>query len=55
MREGVEFKAELKRVSGDDAQVLLGDEADQILRQILIVSPEIQNFINGLMKKYLGR
>jgi tripartite-type tricarboxylate transporter receptor subunit TctC len=55
MREAMEFKAELKRVSGDDAQVLLGDEADQILRQILVVSPEIQDFINGLMKKYLGR
>src|SRR4030095_1877480 len=55
MREGAEFKAEVKRVSGEDAQILLADEADQILRQLLVVSPGIQDFTNGLMKKYLGR
>jgi tripartite-type tricarboxylate transporter receptor subunit TctC len=55
MREGAEFKAEVKRVSGEDAQILLGEEADQILRQLLVVSPAIQDFTNGLMKKYLGR
>jgi hypothetical protein len=55
MREGAEFKAESKRVSGEDVQILLGDEADQLLRQLLVVSPPIQDYINGLMKKYLGR
>jgi hypothetical protein len=55
MREGAEFKTELKRVSGDDAQILLGEEADQILRQLLVVSPAIQDFTNGLFRKYLGR
>jgi hypothetical protein len=55
MREGAEFKAEVKRVSGEDAQLLLADEAEQILKQILLVSPPIQDFTNGLMKKYLGR
>jgi hypothetical protein len=55
MKEGAEFKAELKKVSGDDAQILLADEADPILRQLVVVSPAIQDFINGLMKKYLNR
>ena len=55
MREGAEFKAEAKRVSGEDVQILLGDEAEQLLKQILVVSPAIQDFTNGLMKKYLGR
>jgi hypothetical protein len=55
MREGAEFKAEVKRVSGEDAQILLADEADPILRQLVVVSPAIQDFTNGLMKKYLGR
>ena len=55
MREGAEFKAEAKRVSGEDVQLLLGDEAEQLLKQILVVSPAIQDFTNALMKKYLGR
>jgi len=55
MKEGAEFKAEVKRVSGEDAQILLADEADQILRQLVVVSPAIQDYTNGLMKKYLGR
>jgi tripartite-type tricarboxylate transporter receptor subunit TctC len=55
MREGAEFKTEVKRVSGEDAQILLGEEAEQILKQLLVVSPPIQDFTNGLMKKYLGR
>ncbi|HEU4342259.1 MAG TPA: hypothetical protein VFU31_11865 [Candidatus Binatia bacterium] len=55
MNEGAEFKAELKKISGEDAQILLGDEADQLLRQLVVVSPPIQDFMNGLMKKYLSR
>jgi hypothetical protein len=55
MAEGAEFKAELKRVSGEDAQMLLGEEAEAILRQLVVVSPAIQDFTNGLMKKYLQR
>ena len=55
MREGAEFKAEAKRVSGEDVQLVLGDEAEQLLKQILVVSPAIQDFTNALMKKYLGR
>ncbi|HEY7554502.1 MAG TPA: hypothetical protein VIH18_06805 [Candidatus Binatia bacterium] len=55
MTEGAEFKAELKRVSGEDAEILLAQEADPILRQLIVVSPQIQSYINGLMKKYLNR
>jgi hypothetical protein len=55
MKEGAEFKAEVKRVSGEDAQILLADEADPILRQLVVVSPAIQDFTNGLFKKYLSR
>jgi hypothetical protein len=55
MKESAEFKSELKTVSGEDAQILLAEEAEQILRQLLVVSPGMQDFINGLMKKYLNR
>jgi hypothetical protein len=55
MKEGAEFKADLKKISGEDAQILLADEAEPILRQLLIVSPAIQDYTNGLMKKYLNR
>jgi tripartite-type tricarboxylate transporter receptor subunit TctC len=55
MKEGAEFKAELKKVSGEDAEILLADEADLILRQLVVVSLAIQDFTNGLMKKYLNR
>jgi len=55
MKDDAEFKAELKKVSGEDAQMLLAAEADPLLRQLLVVSPTIQGYINGLMKKYLNR
>ena len=55
MKEDPEFKTELKRVSGEDAQMLLAAEVDPLLRQLLVVSPSIQGYINGLMKKYLNR
>ena len=28
---------------------------EQLLRQLVVVSPSIQGYINGLMKKYLNR
>jgi len=55
MKEDPEFKTELKKVSGEDAQMLLAVEVDPLLRQLLVVSPSIQGYINGLMKKYLNR
>jgi len=45
----------LKKVSGEDAQILLADEAETILHHLVVVSPAIQDFINGLMKEYLNR
>ena len=38
-----EFIAELKKV-GDDADLLLAKDAEPILRQVLTVSPGIQEF-----------
>ena len=55
MKDDAEFKLELKRVSGEDAQILSAGETEQLLRQLLVVSPSIQGYINGLMKKYLNR
>ena len=55
MKDGAEFKADLKKISGEDAQILLADETEPILRQLLVVSPAVQDFTNGLMKKYLNR
>jgi hypothetical protein len=55
MKEDGEFKVELKKVSGEDAQMLVAAEVDPLLRQLLVVSPSIQGYINGLMKKYLNR
>ena len=55
MKDDAEFKLELKRVSGEDAQMLSAGETERLLRQLLVVSPSIQGYINGLMKKYLNR
>ena len=55
MKDDAEFKLELKRVSGEDAQMLSAAETERLLRQLLVVSPSIQGYINGLMKKYLNR
>jgi hypothetical protein len=35
--------------------MLLAAEVDPLLRQLLVVLPSIQGYINGLMKKYLNR
>lgn len=50
-----EFIAELGRVAGDDAEILTAKETDPILRQLLTTSPEVQTFVNHMMKKYLQR
>jgi hypothetical protein len=54
-KEDAEFKADLAKVAGEDAEALLAQEAEPILRQLLAVSPEVRDFANGLMKKYLKR
>lgn len=50
-----EFLADLGRVAGDDAEILTAQEAEPILRQLLTTSPEVQSFVNHMMKKYLQR
>ncbi|HET8563776.1 MAG TPA: hypothetical protein VFM35_07895 [Candidatus Binatia bacterium] len=50
-----EFHAELLRVAGDDAELLLATDAAPILRQLLTVSPGVQDFVKTMMKKYLQR
>jgi putative tricarboxylic transport membrane protein len=50
-----EFAAELKKVGGDDADLLLAKDAEPILRQVLTVSPGIQEFVKAITKKHLQR
>ena len=50
-----EFTAELKKVGGDDADLLLAKDAEPILRQVLTVSPGIQEFVKAITKKHLQR
>jgi len=55
LKEGKAFQADLLRVAGEDSRMLLAHEGEPILRQLLTVSPEIREYSNGLMKKYLKR
>ncbi|MGH7771096.1 MAG: Bug family tripartite tricarboxylate transporter substrate binding protein [Candidatus Binatia bacterium] len=50
-----DFRSDLKRVAGEDAELLLPNEAEPILRQLLSVTPEVRDFTNSLLKKYLKR
>jgi tripartite-type tricarboxylate transporter receptor subunit TctC len=50
-----EFRAELIRVAGEDAELLAAKDAEAILRQLLTVSPGVQDFVKSLTKKYLQR
>ena len=50
-----EFTTELKKVGGDDADLLLAKDAEPILRQVLTVSPGIQEFVKAITKKHLQR
>jgi len=50
-----EFTPELTRVAGDDAELLPAKEAEAILRQLLTASPDVQDFVKNLTKKYLQR
>ena len=55
LENDTEVLADLSQVAGDDAEVLTAKEADPILRQLLTTSPEVQAFVNHMMKKYLQR
>jgi len=50
-----EFMAELKKVGGDDADLLLAKDAEPVLRQVLAVSPGVQEFVKAITKKHLQR
>ena len=55
IKDDKEFKSDLERVAGEDADVLLANEAEPILKQLLLVTPEVRDFTNALLKKYLKR
>lgn len=50
-----EFLKDLLGVAGDDAELLMPGEAEPVLRQLLTVSPGVQDFVNALTKKHLKR
>lgn len=50
-----EFMAELKKVGGDDADLLLFKNAEPVLRQVLTFTPGVQEFVKNITKKYLQR
>jgi tripartite-type tricarboxylate transporter receptor subunit TctC len=50
-----EFMAELKKVGGDDADLLLFKNAEPVLRQVSTVTPGVQEFVKNIAKKYLQR
>jgi tripartite-type tricarboxylate transporter receptor subunit TctC len=50
-----EFMAELKKVGGDDAELLLTKDAEPVLRQVLTVTPGVQEFVKTITKKHLQR
>lgn len=50
-----EFMADLKKVGGDDADLLLFKNANPMLRQLLTVTPGVQEFVKNITKKYLQR
>jgi len=47
--------AELKKVGGDDAELLLAKDAEPVLPQVLTVSPGVQEFVKTMIKKHLQR
>ena len=42
LEDDKEFMAELKKVGGDDADLLLAKDAEPVLRQVLKVTPGVQ-------------
>jgi hypothetical protein len=47
--------AELKKVAGEDAELLPAKEAEPVLRQVLKVTPGVQEFVKKITKKHLQR
>jgi hypothetical protein len=50
-----ELMAELKKVGGDDTDLLLAKDAEPVLRQELTVTPGVQEFVKNITKKHLQR
>ena len=50
-----EFMAEVKKVGGDDADLLLFKNAEPVLRQVLTVTPGVQEFVKNITRRYLQR
>lgn len=54
-KEDKSFQSEILKVAGEEVDMLLANEAEPLLRQLLAVSPEVRDFANSLIKKYLER
>jgi tripartite-type tricarboxylate transporter receptor subunit TctC len=50
-----EFITELRKVAGEDADLLHARDAEPVLRQVLTVSPGVQEFVKNITKKHLQR
>lgn len=48
-----DFMTELKKVAGDDADLLPAKDAEPVLRQVPTVTPGVQDFVKNITKKYL--
>jgi hypothetical protein len=55
LEDDKEFLAELKKVGGDDADLPMPNEAEPVLRQVLTVTPGVQEFVKNITKKHLQR
>jgi hypothetical protein len=55
LKQDKDFMAELRRVSGEEADLYLARDIEPVLRQMLTASPEVQEFAKAMMKKYLNR
>ena len=49
-----EFMAELKKVGGDDADLLMAKD-EPVLRQVWTITPGVQEFVKTITKKHLQR
>ena len=50
-----EFMEELRKVGGEDADLLLAKDAEPVLRQVLTVTPGVQEFVKTITKKHMQR
>jgi hypothetical protein len=50
-----DFMAELKKVGGDDADLLLVKDTEPVLRQVLTVTLGVKEFVKNITEKYMQR